>query len=114
LLDLARQGLGRHETVAEFNDALNLTPVHCFTVEAHAEPTTVTDIGRQIEALRVTARTVYVFAELGLAADGNNSVTVMVVQKIGEDLLSDTKVCVVATQRPICLGKCQAERTKAL
>jgi hypothetical protein len=93
-----RQCLWRCQTVAEFEDVLNLAPIDRASIEPQAEPTSGANIGRKIEVLRVTARTVDVLAQRGLAAHRNDAVAMVVVQEVREDPLPDPKVGVITAQ----------------
>ena len=66
------------------------------SVKLESKPAAVPYIGWQVEPLRLATRTVNVLAKRGLAADRDNSVSVVIVEEIGEHLLANTKVSVVA------------------
>jgi hypothetical protein len=99
----------RRVAIAEFHDILNLEPIDYGAIEPQPEPATWTYIGGNIETLWVTRCTIHVLAERSLAADGDNSIAVMVVQIICEHPAAHPKVSVIASNTTLGLWQCEAD-----
>jgi len=73
----------------------HLFPVHFADVETKADPSARTDVRRQVVFHRIGRNEDLVVAGESFTADGNDAVAVMVVEKVSEDLLTDTETGVV-------------------
>ncbi|OGT76542.1 MAG: hypothetical protein A3I78_09930 [Gammaproteobacteria bacterium RIFCSPLOWO2_02_FULL_56_15] len=89
------QGLWRGKTVAQFKDVLNLTPVNWAMIEPEAEPALFPNVAWQVEAPGLPIRAVDVLPEFGLAADGDDSILVVIAEEVGKELLSNAELGVV-------------------
>jgi hypothetical protein len=109
LLHDRNEGLWRNKTIAEFNDVLDFVPLYCTRIKPHAKPSSRPDVSRKIVALRLRTRAIDVFSQCGLHAYGDDTVSMVIVQEVGEDLLSDTEVGVVAAKGSNGLWKGEAD-----
>jgi hypothetical protein len=84
-------------------------PIHLADVETQAYPTPGTDVGGQVVFRRVRRHEDLVVAGEGFAANGNDTVAVVVVEEISEDFFADTEAGVVSPEFPGSFGKSEAD-----
>jgi len=113
LLHDRSEGLWRNKAIAEFNYVLDFVPVYCTRIKPHAKPSSRPDVSRKVVALRLRAHAIDVFSQCGLHAYGDDTVSMVIIQEVGEDLLSDTEVGVVTAKGSNGLGKGKADLRQA-
>ena len=113
LLHDRSEGLWRNKAIAEFNYVLDFVPVYCTRIKPHAKPSSRPDVSRKVIALRLRAHAIDVFSQCGLHAYGDDTVSMVIIQEVGEDLLSDTEVGVVTAKGSNGLGKGKADLRQA-
>jgi len=110
VLGKLRQNAARRDHLIALRDrALNVVPVDVPQIEPYAEPTARTDVRGQVEAPRVAGGPVDVLSKRRLAADGHDAVSVMVLEKIGEDPAPYAEVGVITTDRALGFRKGQTD-----
>src|ERR1700686_221360 len=89
--DRRRQRFRRDDGEARCNQRRNLVPRNRRTVEPKADPTASPDVRRQIEPRRPLPYQITVLAETCLHADRHDAIAVMIIEKVGKDLLANAE-----------------------
>ena len=81
--------LGSDQSVAVGHQFLNLVPVNLANIQPQRDPTSRANVSGQVKSLRIGSCQRRVVSRQHLATDGNDPVSVMIIQVVSEDPLPD-------------------------
>src|SRR5271169_3058735 len=103
------QAFRRNQYIAQFHEVANLRPVDRVAVQPQTKPTPRPNVSRQIKTLWLAGSAIDVFPERRPAANRNDAVAVMIVQKISKYLAADAKIRMIARLAPLALRQRQTD-----
>jgi hypothetical protein len=106
---LRSQPLGRDELVASADEFGNFFPIDFAGVQAESDPSFRSYVGGQIKPAGLSVGESFVVSGQDLAIDGDDAVSMMVVEEIGKRLFSNPEAGVLTVVPARSLGKRKAD-----
>ncbi len=104
-MDESGKTFGRSEEIAAEEELANFLPIDFADIETESDPSARADVGGQVVALGLGGCQVGVFSWKNFAGDSNDSITVVIIEKVGEGFLADEKRCVGAVNFALRIGQ---------
>jgi len=103
------EAFGGGEKIAAEQEFADFVPINFASVEPESDPSTRANVSGQVVALRLGGGQGGVFSKQNFASDGDDAITVVVVQEAGEGFSADEKSRMRAVDFALCLGKSKSE-----